>query len=172
MDRQLTGQPVRDLQEMLLLLSREQPQIPAVRPDGYFGEGTLEGVMVFQRDHRLPVTGEVDLATWQAISRQYRDALGRLGRPQPLRVMPHAGAVLEEGDQRPQVPLVQAMFDALAQVLSGFEATGGDGVYQGATAADTRRVQRAAGLEETGRMDRAAWDSLARLYHLFVTRQG
>ena len=171
MKTQLTGQPVWDLQEMLLVLSQEYPQIPVVRPSGAFGEGTLEGVMVFQRDFHLPVTGVVDLATWQAIFRQYRDTLRRIGQPPPLRVMHNTRGTLQEGDRQSQVRLVQVMFDSLVPVLAGFRATGGDGVYQGATVENTKQVQRAAGLEETGILDRVAWDSLARLYHLFVTRE-
>jgi len=62
------------------------------------------------------------------------------------------------------------MFDSLVPVLSGFQSTGGDGVFHDATVENTKRIQRAAGLEETGIMDRASWDSLVRLYHLFITR--
>ena len=170
MKTQLTGQPIRDLQEMLLVLSQEYPQIPAVNPNGIFGERTLEGVMVFQRDFHLPVTGIVDQATWQAISRQYRDTLRRIGEPPALRVMHNSGETLREGDRQPRVQMVQAIFDALAPVFSQIQATGGDGVFHGATVENTKQVQKAAGLPETGVMDRAAWDSLARLYHLFITR--
>ena len=170
MKTQLTGQPVWDLQEMLLVLSQEYPQIPVTRPSGTFGEKTLEGVMVFQRDHHLPVTGIVDHATWQAISQQYRDTLRRIGEPPALRVMHNSKGTLQDGDCQPQVRLIQVMFDSLVPVLSGFQSTGGDGVFHDATVENTRRVQRAAGLEETGIMDRASWDSLVRLYHLFITR--
>lgn len=170
MKTQLTGQPIRDLQEMLLVLSQEYPQIPAVNPNGIFGERTLEGVMVFQRDFHLPVTGIVDQATWKAISRQYQDTLRRIGEPPALRVMHNAGETLREGDQQPRVKLVQAIFDALAPLVSQIQATGGDGVFHGVTVENTKQVQKAAGLPETGVLDRAAWDSLARLYHLFITR--
>ncbi len=102
MKTQLTGQPVWDLQEMLLILSQEYPQIPVVRPSGTFGEGTLEGVMVFQRDFHLPVTGVVDHDTWQAIFRQYRDTLRRIGQPPPLRVMHNAKGTLQEGTDSPR----------------------------------------------------------------------
>ncbi len=170
MKTQLTGQPVWDLQEMLLVLSQEYPQIPVTRPSGTFGEKTLEGVMVFQRDHHLPVTGIVDHATWQAISQQYRDTLRRIGEPPALRVMHNSKGTLQDGDCQPQVRLIQVMFDSLVPVLSGFQSTGGDGVFHDATVENTRRVQPEAGLEETGIMDRASWDSLVRLYHLFITR--
>ena len=172
MGGRLTGQSVRDVQEMLGTIAGQHPQIPDIRPTGEFDERTLEGVMIFQRDFHLPVTGAVDHATWQALIRQYRQALRRTGEPPALRVMPHAGAVLSPGDQVPQVLLVQARFDALAQVFSGFARTGGDGAFQGATVENTRQLQRFAGLEVTGEMDRAAWDSLVRLYHLFITRSG
>lgn len=167
----LTGQSVRDLQEMLQTLSEEYPQIPSIIPDGIFGEWTLEAVMVFQRDFHPPVTGIVDHGTWSAIYRAYRDTLRRQGPPSALRVMPHSRAVLQEGDRPEQVWLIQAMFDSLRGALTEFEQSGGDGVFQEATRRNTARLQKRSGMPATGVMDRAAWDALARLYHVFVTRK-
>lgn len=169
----LTGQSVRDLQEMLAVLSIEDPRLPRLVPDGRFGEQTLEAVMVFQRDRGLPVTGVVDLATWEAIREAYEDAWRRGGPPAALRVMEHGKSSFQTGDQVGQVPLLQAMFGALSEQLEGFEDAAGDGSgFQAAEEHNTRLVQRASGQQETGVLDRAAWDTLSRLYQVFVTRGG
>lgn len=170
MNQSLTGHPVWDLQQMLLTISQEYPQLPPLVPDGRFGENTLEAVMVFQRDFRLPVTGTVDNATWDAISRQYRETLRRLGPPLSLRVMPNGAFTIRPGEQREQVYLIQAMFNSLARRLSNFESVNGDGRNRDATEENTRRLQAVCGLPATGVMDRAVWSNLARLYHLFITR--
>jgi len=165
----LTGQSVRDLQEMLVVLAIADPRLPRLIPDGRFGEQTLEAVMVFQRDHGLPVTGVVDMATWDAIRSEYEEAMRRGGPPMALRVMEHGKSSVQQGDQLGEVPLLQTMFGALAGQLEGFEDGSADG-FQEAEVHNTRLVQRASGQEETGVLDRAAWDSLSRLYHIFVTR--
>jgi peptidoglycan hydrolase-like protein with peptidoglycan-binding domain len=66
--------------------------------------------------------------------------------------------------------VIQAMFNSLARVLTNFEAVVADGVNQGLTLENTRRLQARSGLPVTGIIDRPTWSSLARLYHLFVTR--
>lgn len=165
----LTGQSVRDLQEMLVVLSIADPRLPRLIPDGRFGEQTLEAVMVFQRDRHMPVTGVVDMATWDAVRREYEEALRLAGPPMALRVLEHGKSSVQQGDQLGQVPLLQTVFEALAGQLEGFESASGNG-FQEAEMHNTRLVQRASGQPETGVLDRAAWDSLSRLYHVFVTR--
>ena len=61
------GQPIRSLQYMLNELAIHNPVLTRLAVDGIFGERTLEAVMVFQREYRLPVNGVVDLNTWDAI---------------------------------------------------------------------------------------------------------
>ena len=57
------GRPVKSLQAMLRQISYVYPVIPRLVPDGLFGEETLEAVMIFQREFRLPVTGTCLLYT-------------------------------------------------------------------------------------------------------------
>lgn len=166
----VTGKPIWDLQQMLLDTSQEYPQFLAVVPDGIFGENTLEAVMVFQWDFQLPVTGVVNNATWDAISRQYRLTLRRSGPPVPLQVMPHSAFLIQPGERRQQMMVVQAMYDSLVRILTCFQPTAGHGVNQDATLENTRRLQKQSGMPSSGIIDLATWSNLAQLYHLFVTR--
>lgn len=156
MPTDLTGQSVRDLQEMLSVISWENQQIPSLTPDGKFGERTLEAVMTFQRDFYPPVTGVVNYETWTAIRDVYEDTLRRLDTPMALRILPHGRSTA--GDR----PLFQTMFDELSQHFPEFHTDD--------MADRTRILQRISRQPETGVLDRAAWDTLARLYALFVTR--
>jgi peptidoglycan hydrolase-like protein with peptidoglycan-binding domain len=169
-NQSLTGRPVWDLQLMLLTISQQYPQIPPLIPDGVFGENTLEAVMVFQRDFHLPVTGVVDNATWDAITRQYYATLRQIGPPIALRLFPSGTFSIAPGESREQMTIIQAMFNALAQVLTNFETVVADGVNQGVTLENTKRLQDRSGLPVTGIIDRPTWSYLARLYHLFITR--
>lgn len=49
----------------LQLALREQGYL--LRPDGRFGPMTREAVMTFQSTHRLPPTGEMGSAAWEAL---------------------------------------------------------------------------------------------------------
>ena len=63
-----TGEPVRTIQRQLNAISNNFPAIPKLVVDGNFGPKTQEAVRVFQEVFNLPVTGEVDFATWYQIS--------------------------------------------------------------------------------------------------------
>lgn len=66
-----TGEKVRQMQEQLLRISRSYPAIPAITPDGIFGQATKQAVEKFQSIFGLPTTGIVDYRTWYKISEIY-----------------------------------------------------------------------------------------------------
>ncbi len=64
------------LEEQLNKISEYYVQINRVLPDGHFGAQTQEAVRTFQSLFGLPVTGEVDLATWYAVQSVYASLNG------------------------------------------------------------------------------------------------
>lgn len=62
-----SGDKVRQIQEQLNAISEAYPALPAVVPDGIYGEATQNAIRIFQRIFRLPVTGIVDYRTWYKI---------------------------------------------------------------------------------------------------------
>lgn len=161
----LLGMPVTSLQEMLRTLSAVYPDIPALVPNGNFGPYTLEGVMVFQREKGLPVTGRVEHDTWKVLVEEYEEAVRGQS---PTFLYPGGDTVLQVGQEAPILYPIQGMFCALAGVLENFSHETPTGKYSAITAANTRALQRSAGREETGHFDRAAWESLTRLYETFL----
>lgn len=159
-------QSVRHLQKMLRSLSQLYPQLPLLEIDGIFGEHTLEAVMIFQRDFFPPVTGVINTDTWHAIQGLYR-ALQAAPQHFPI---PDALFPIQPGEQMPQLRLVQAMLDALAGVLSGFERTEQDGILHGSTLDGIRALQEACGLLPTGILDLRTWACLNRAYRIFTTQ--
>ncbi len=69
------GKPIRTLQTMLRAIGRINPSITAVIPDGIYGRDTVAAVSSFQREFSLPVTGVVNLGTWERIVEIYDDSL-------------------------------------------------------------------------------------------------
>ena len=63
------GTPVRNLQNMLRNISLYYDNIPIIAVDGIFGSSTTNAVREFQRVYKLPVTGEVDIITFEEIVR-------------------------------------------------------------------------------------------------------
>lgn len=69
--RGMTGPSVKTVQEELNYLSRFIYQVPAIASDSNFGPKTQNAVSAFQSVANLPVTGEVDRATWDKLSEVY-----------------------------------------------------------------------------------------------------
>ena len=163
----LIGQPVRSLQTMLRALSFQYPFLPRLTPDGVFGELTLEAVMLFQRAFFPPVTGRVNQATWDAITAIYLQTLAR--QALPIRAYPGGDYSVPPDQNSVHLYLAQSMFLALSRLLDGVEPTPVTGVNDAATQHNLRWLQALEGQPQTGALDQDSWNTLSRLYTLFVT---
>lgn len=63
---------VEVVQYMLNELRVLYDDIPQNEQNGIYDDKTVQGIAVFQKRHRLPVTGKVDLMTWNALTDAYR----------------------------------------------------------------------------------------------------
>ena len=170
LEREMVAQPIRSLQYMLNRLSLRYDFLPALVPDGVFGERTLEAVMLFQRELLRPVTGVVDRRTWDEISRAWSRLEREQAGPRALRAFPGEGRQVAPGQEREFMALPQLMFRLLSYYLEGVSPDLPDGRHGTASEQNVRWLQERAGLPVTGVMDQATWDALARLYELFVVK--
>ncbi len=67
----MSGDDVRQLQEMLSVLSTVYPEIPKITPDGIYGPQTFQAVVAAQNLFGLRPTGAVGTPTWAEIASQY-----------------------------------------------------------------------------------------------------
>ncbi len=67
------GEDVTTIQEWLNQLSTVYRSIPALTPDGIYGQATANAVRIFQGLFGIPVSGIVGAATWNRIAEEYRD---------------------------------------------------------------------------------------------------
>lgn len=65
------GDIVMILQLMLVALSRRFVNIPMVGTRGHMDMATVNAVKAFQKIFGLPVTGQVDMATWNQLATAY-----------------------------------------------------------------------------------------------------
>lgn len=170
MERELLSRPVSSLQYMLRQLSFTDKFLPELAVDGFFGERTLEAVMIFQREAGLPVTGTVDRATWDAIRTAWLAAQSQTGYARAARMFPSEGITVHEGETKEYLIVPQTMFNVLAKHFEGITPCEADGCNGPATADNVRWLQRAADLPETGCLDTATWDALSHLYEIFVVQ--
>lgn len=165
-----SGQPIRSLQYMLNELAIHDSKLVRLAVDGVFGERTLEAVMVFQREYHPPVTGVVDLGTWDAIREAYLQVELFHGTPPPLNVLPNGAFTAAEGQESEPLLIVQAMFVSLTKVMTNFRPCQLNSCNDGETHDNLRIVQQLAGLPVTGVLNRATWAYLVQLYQALVTR--
>ncbi len=169
-ERFFIGQPVRSLQAMLREIAYHHPAIPRLVPDGIFGEETLEAVMIFQREWKLPVTGVVDNGTWDTVVLAFRDAREALALPLPTNGFPARDYQIFPGQVCIYLLAMQAMSHSLSYVLADLEPVTINGIHTGASVRNAVAIQRSGGLPETGVVDMPTWNLLARLYEVFVIR--
>lgn len=170
LEQEMLGQPVRSLQHMLRRLALEYPFLPKLVADGIFGEETLEAVMLYQRELHPPVTGIVDLELWNDIYDRWQAVEQKYGESRALRAFPSEQAQVELGSEEEYLILPQTMFRLLSRYLSGFAQENANGIHGEDSVRNTKLIQQAAGLEETGILDRRTWEMLSRLYEVFVVR--
>ena len=160
------AQPIRSLQTMLRVISKANSTIPTVIPDGIYGPDTISSVSAFQAAYGLPITGITDQATWEAIVKEYEQALIIVDAPVPLEIILDPGQVLRIGDNGPYVYLIQSLLIWLAKDHAAIAAPDHNGNYDQATYDAVAAFQRLAGLKSTGQFDKITWKFLSTHYTL------
>lgn len=148
---------IREIQGYLYQLARQDERIPLVIPDGIYGPETVAAVRGFQQTASLPVTGEVDRRTWDAIVAAYR-ALRQ--EALPIEVYPSTTYIIREGDDGTLVYMVQVMLNALADRYIDLSSVPVSGKYDAMTTKAVREMQERADLPTTGIVDQSTWNSI------------
>lgn len=155
------GQPVRSLQTMLRVIAENDDLQPSVIPDGIYGPQTVTAVSSFQRRNGLPITGIADEATWDQIVAAYEPALVAVGPVEPLEIILEPKQIIRQGEENPNLYLVQAILIVLSQSYSSITAPAVTGILDIPTANALTEFQLLTLLPATGELDRETWRNLA-----------
>ena len=98
---------IYDLQVCLRRIQQENDHPQPLVPDGIFGAETAEAVRAHQRQNGLPVSGQVDRATWDSIFGAYEQLTALDALPAAVRFFPAEGGVLSPGDRGAAVFVLQ-----------------------------------------------------------------
>lgn len=159
-------QPVRSLQTMLRVLSEDDPNLPALIPDGIYSPSTMVAVTAFQRKMGIPVTGIVDEHTWDGIVEAYESALIRVGKAEPIEILLEPGEIIRLGQRSPYVYLLQGILAQLSEEHTAIPFPGFSGTLDQETSQALKEFQILADLPTTGTLDRITWKHLSRQFTL------
>lgn len=162
------GQSVRSLQTMLRYIAAADGRSVSLIPDGIYGKNTAGEVTAFQRKNGLPPTGVADNDTWDAIVAAYEPALTQVGEATPIAVVFEPGQIIRQGEEHPNVFLLQALLQIMARTYGSIPPAQVNGIIDLSTAQALSEFQLLSGLPATGELDRHTWDRLARHYTVAV----
>lgn len=151
-------QHIAELQRYLQSIDRDAGKQTTIVPDGVYGSDTSSAVREFQRSNGLPVTGDTDTATWDAIVTAYRN--GQCSEPHPYPVFPSKQYVCKIGCSGVLVYVIQAMLCNLGKSYDNFTRPDICGNYNTTTAGAVEAFQRKCGLTCTGSVDCMTWNML------------
>lgn len=160
------ARPIFSLQTMLRVIARAEGHLPDVIPDGIYGADTATAVRAFQQAYALPVTAEVDEATWNKIVSVFTALAPSVLPAEPLMLRWRPKQTLTPGSRNTHLYLIQAMLLALGQLYSNVPALAITGLHDAASVAAVTWLQTLAGLPASGAIDAATWAVLAKLYAL------
>ena len=156
---------IEEILGLLYQIALRDRRIPIVLPQKEFTEEAALAVRAFQEAYGLPVTGEIDSETWNAIADTYRALTASAA---PLLVFPSGRFQLQPGERSGLVSLVQSLLNLTAQRYRNIEPVPVTGIYDTDTEQAVRQLQQLSGLPETGILDRNTWNRLALLINSTV----
>ena len=160
-----TGAGVRELQYLLSFVGNFVGTVPVIAVDGAFGPSTRGAVEAFQQVYGLPVTGVVETVTWNTLYNAYRGQYASL--PENFfsgAVRPYPGTVLRLGSAGEDVRLIQSYLNEIGRTYPSIPRLTEDGAFGSQTAQAVRAFQRLFGLEESGSVGAATWQTIGDVY--------
>lgn len=158
------GDPVRSLQTMLAVIARADREIPAVLPDGLYGEGTAEAIRAVQQKHGLPQTGQTDQATWNQVADRFSQLRHFVLPAEPLRLLWQPLSAIRPGEQAINLYLIQSMLAGLGEVLENVPHLTVTGVHDESSVAAVRWLQEQSDLPTDGVITQVEWRHLSKLF--------
>ena len=161
-----SGDDVKNIQYFLNYLAEFYSEIPRIDIDGIFGPSTENAIKAFQRLFELPITGTVDLTTYDIL---YRTYLGFI-REIPFKyldgkIYPYPGIPLRLGAESEVIRLLQEYLNYISEFFVQIPSVSPTGYFGQRTEEAVIAFQRLNGLEPTGTVGAATWNSITSVYN-------
>ena len=159
------GVEVANVQYLIDYLSAFYNTIPETSVDGIYGPSTEAAIRAVQSTFSLPVTGRLDLDTWETIYRTYLGFVESI----PLKyvagnTVPYPGIPLRLGSSSDAVTLLQEYLNFVAVAYPEIPTVPVTGYFGTQTQNAVLALQRLFGISETGTVAAATWLALTTAY--------
>ena len=168
----MSGIPVRTVQYYLSIIAYFNQNLAPVPLNGIFDSQTVDAVSRFQEYYGLPVTGIVDTATWNTITRIYTETVAALPPDyagQNAKLYP--GYFLTPGTRNQNVTDLQTYLSFIGQNIGEIPPPAITGYYGEQTENAVRAFQRLFGVTESGSVGPVTWYLIAREYDALRERE-
>lgn len=160
-----SGSAIKNIQYFLNYLSEFYSEIPRVEIDGIYGVSTENAVKAFQRFFELPVTGSVDLSTYDTLYRTYLGFIESI----PFRyldgeIYPYPGIPLRIGSESEVVRLLQEYLNYISQFFGQIPSVSPTGYFGERTEEAVIAFQRLNGINPNGTVAAETWNAITSLY--------
>lgn len=152
-----TGKEVEKLQFMLVEIVDAFPNMPIINIDGVYGEETKKAIEKFQSLNSLPVTGNVDMYTWNALNNIYRKVNKKR---QNEDFLDQSVNVIREGSNNNFVVDLQKYLNKIAVQYPSIGMLNVDGNFGPKTKASVIEFQRLFGLTQDGIVGTSTWEAI------------
>ncbi len=164
-----TGADVLTVQYYLALISEFVRTVSPPLIDGYFGPETESSVRSFQQSYSLPVTGRVDLVTWDTLHDNYAELIKQLiDQTSEGLAIPFPGTILSIGSENDNVRLLQEYINVISTAYPFIPSLKVDGIFGENTAEAVRDIQEYFGLDVSGIVAGATWNKIADVHNDIV----
>lgn len=168
----MSGIPVRTLQYYLSIIAYFNGNLEPVPRSGYFGPETVEAVERFQAYYGLPVTGVVNTATWNMISKIYTETVSSLPAGyEGSNAKLYPGFFLTEGMRNQSVEDLQRYLALIGRNIAEIPEIPVTGYYGTQTRDAVLTFQRLFGIPTSGAVGPVTWYQIAEQYDAFNNPQ-
>lgn len=170
-----SGRNVELMQIRLNRISRNYPGIPKIYPaDGFFDQSTEDAVKKFQEVFNLTPDGIIGTATWNSINFVYNAvkklyAINSEGLSLSELETTYENE-LKEGDSSRNVYVLQYYLSYISLFYPTVISPATDGDFGPGTTASVKSYQKTFGLDQTGTVDEATWNSIQNTYYEILSR--
>ena len=167
------GEPVRLIQYYLNVIAYFLGNIPLIPLNGVYDEVTADAVRQFQEYYGIPVTGEVDIVTWDTLREIYISIVQSI--PDSFygkRAKLYPGYFLTEGMRSDAVRDLQTYLSTIGRYYAEIPEIPVTGYFGSQTATAVETFQRLFGLNVTGAVGPVTWNDIAKQYDFLVETEG
>ena len=159
------GVEVANVQYLIDYLSAFYNTIPELSVDGIYGPSTEAAIRAVQSTFSLPITGRLDLDTWETVYRTYLGFVATI----PIKyvegnTIPYPGIPLRLGSSSDSVTLLQEYLNFVATAYPEIPTIPVTGYFGTQTQNAVLAFQRLFGIAETGTVAAATWLALTTAY--------